>query len=75
MCLFTIPAAEALLTFAGLESPLSIDYWHLPTAPGAAWARRVTHLSQGHMSLCFAQRCGLPARAHSALQSSSRNFL
>ena len=55
MCLSTIPAAEALLTFVGLESPLSIDHWHLPTALGAAWARRVTHLGQGHMS--FAMCC------------------
>ena len=30
--LSTIPAAKALLVFAGLESLLSIDHWHLPTA-------------------------------------------
>ena len=46
----SIPAAKALLVFAGLESPLSIAHWHLPTALGAAWTRRVTHLGQGHMS-------------------------
>ena len=55
VCLSTIPAALALLVFAGLESLLSIDHWLLPTTLGAAWTRRVTHLCQGHVS--FAMRC------------------
>ena len=56
VCLSTIPAAKALLVFAGLESLLSIDHWHLPTALGAAWTRRVTcksasrHVKQGWWS-------------------------
>ena len=83
VCLSTIPAAKVLLILAGLESPLPVALWHLSTALGVAWARQVTLLGQGHMSfdvllfLClyFARKCGLPAKAHSAMQSRSKSLL
>ena len=83
MCLSTIPAAKVLLIFAGLESPFSIAHWHLPTALGVAWTGQATLLGQGHvlrhallfLCLYFAQKCRLPAEAHSAMQSRSKNLL
>ena len=60
VCLSTIPAAKTLLVFAGLESLLSIDHWHLPTALGAAWTRRVAHLCQGRGTLKEGFFCGDP---------------
>ena len=62
VCSSTIPAANTLLVFAGLESLLPFDHWHLPTALGAAWTRRVAHLCQVHMSFamcCFFFACTL----------------
>ena len=51
--LSTIPAANTLLVFAGLESLLPFDHWHLPTALSAAWTGRVAHLCQVHMSFAM----------------------
>ena len=66
MCSSTIPAANTLLVFAGLESLLPFDHWHLPTVLGAVWTRRVAPVCQVHMSFamcCFFLACTLLSSA------------
>ena len=67
VCLSTIPAAKALLVFAGLESLLSIDHWHLPTALGPAWTDELPTFVRTYvlrhvllfLCLYFARKCVL----------------
>ena len=53
MCLSPIPAAKKLLVFAGLNSLLPCDHWHLSTALSAAWTRQLIQFMQGHMSFAM----------------------
>ena len=78
VCLSTIPAANVLLVFAGLESPLLLLSWHLSTALGVAWARQVTLLGQDicPSMCCFSSACTVlesadSAKAQSVMQSGS----
>ena len=50
-----IPAAKTLLAFAGLNSLLPCDHWHLSIALSAAWTGQVNSVYSRTIVLCDVQ--------------------